>query len=752
MPEIRVTWKWKTASPLHVGSGLSRLGVADSLVQRDHEGNAVIHGEAVKGALRMAAEQVVAWLGKPQTYPETDTAEPRLWPLARLFGGDTVARCTAATLLLNTDSQENDSRSDHQTSSGKRAQIFASTAIDRATGTALEHTLRKTEIMPRGLRFEASYTATVASDEVQVVETLLVTALASAEAVGGKAGIGWGRMDLDAVTVAVDGEPNGHEPATVISSARLEKLLHALQSKPPQEEPDESAQPGERQKPTATNQDDQDSQWFKLTIILEEPTCLPGLPDISNKVTTHDWIAATTLRGALAKHWWKSGHTAADVRLWLSDITRWTPAWRREDCNRLALPAPRSFVTTKRTRGATQPLHDTLAGNAPRTSDGTVVQWRSIAGDSILSDRKEREPTLADSGRLRATRMHVARDYRTGSKRTGALYARENLVPGTTFVAWARVPKCAFKHEEQIELFLGKRVSAGNGRAKVGVEEATNGPEFLVADSSPGADGRSDTTPAGDAEKCSVFVQLVAPAVVYDQNGYPRRTLDAKWWQDEVEADADDARRIIIENATVRSAPGRRGGWMGNWQHSRAAVTTIDAGSVWRLCCSTEEGAKCLRELLRRRGQIGERAHEGFGWIVVDPPWLGRPARKTLAAADQAPPEGKGQATSWPGVTTDTTTLADIARSLATETVSEEAGRAFQEVAARVRLVPSDPNEASDYFVRLKEFCRDRAEKNSKWNEVKEFMTAHEEWWEDDHEQLLFALGIMITRATSRRD
>ena len=131
MPEINVSWEWESISPLHVGSGLSRPGVADNLVQRDPEGNAVIHGEAVKGALRMGAEQIVAWMGVSQDhhYDSQGTAEPRLWPLARLFGGDAVARCTPATVVTEEEDRRPGARSE------ARSHIVASTAIDRSTGT-----------------------------------------------------------------------------------------------------------------------------------------------------------------------------------------------------------------------------------------------------------------------------------------------------------------------------------------------------------------------------------------------------------------------------------------------------------------------------------------------------------------------------------------------------------------------------------------------------------------------------------------
>ena len=612
MPEIRVAWTWESTSPLHVGSGLSQPGVADSLVQRDREGNPIIPGEAVKGALRMAAEQVAAWLGAGQDYGTTGNAEPTAWPLARLFGGEGTGRCTAATLVPTPSLDSPD-----------RRHVFASTAIDRETGRARDDTLRKTEFVPSGLRFAARYTAGVAEGEVVVVETLLLAALAAVESVGGKTGIGWGRVKLVALTATVVGR-NGkdRDPTVAVSPAKLNDLRSALSS-------DESASASETSEtsrheggagaepacPTASRSTettetgpalDLESPWFKLTIDLQEPTCLPGLPEFSNQVTTQDCIPATALRGALAGYWRRSGYSEADVRSWLSDTTAWTPAVRSID-GTPTVPAPLSFVMTKRGHGKEAPVHDTFRSRAPTTKKGEPLQWRSLAGGAIHWNGSE---WVVAKRAERETRMHVARDYRTGSKRTGALYARESLVPGTRFVAWARVPQAAFKgvtrsgkvdspagnesESSHFELLIGKRLSVGNGRAKVQVECAA-GPEFFA----PAHEAKTDSC---------VFVQLVSPAVIYDMEGYPRRTLDQEWWASE--CGGDGAGKIELQamresNRPSRTAPGRRGGWMGTWRHARAAVTTIDAGSVWRLRCRTEGNAKRLRDELRKRGRIG---------------------------------------------------------------------------------------------------------------------------------------------------
>lgn len=798
MAKIEAAWSWQSTSPLHIGSGLSRPGVADSLVQRDREGNAVIHGDAVKGALRMSAEQIAMWMGAPQgeleeRYARQGNAEPRLWPLARLFGGDAdaKARCTPARIVKQDDGKV-DARA-------RARQVFAATAIDRDTGVARDQTLRKTEIVPQGLRLRASYTAFVANDEVDAIETLMLAALASVDSIGGKAGIGWGRVALEKVTVEVDGIPRCETEA--VSEERLKMLQCALKTPLPGNDGADGAKGsvaaasaasaavsanGVASASKATSP--ASCEWFKLTIALEEPTCLPGLPEISNKVSTHDWIAATTLRGALAACWRRSGRTDDEISSWLSEGTRWTPGFRMAAENgALVLPAPRSFITTKRASGGARRLHDALSGAPPRrAADGTELQWRP-AGDVAMS-WDGTCAKLDEGGGLRETQMHVARNYLTRGKRGGALYARESLAPGTKFVAWARVPPSAFRSCEQrqvepLTLLLGRRVSAGNGRATVCVE-SSDGPEYFTAGavasgsasdtasadadtdaegSPPSAEQEVAQTPKGASD---VFVHLLCPALVYDEAGYPLRTLDADWWGRAFGTRLETSGGA--EDAGAYTGPGRRGGWMTSWKHPRAAVGTIEAGSIWRLRCKSNKDAEGLRAGLRAEGCIGDRVHEGFGWIAVDPPWLGRrpddrtpsadttasePASTTNAAPAgnsalidaPAPPQARGEHTSWPGIDMKACELAKLARGLAEKNPPESAGAAFREVAARVRAAKMEGRmEFSTFLCDLRELCARRSKRRAaRWESVSGLLA--EDW--AGYEPLLFALDMLAKRA-----
>ena len=334
MAEIDITWDWVARAPLHVGSGLSQPGIADRLVQRDSVGRPVIGGDAVKGAIRMAAEQFAGWLGHSQhdIYRLQQNAEPQSQPLAQVFGGGATARCTPGIYDVAGGSQT------------KRAHVVAATAINHDTGTADEGTLRKTEIVPAGARFRARYTVLAPQDSVDAAATLLVAALLSVESIGARAGIGWGHLDLENLLIKVDGKPC--DPAGIVSDQRIEILKKALAV---------TVRAGSKSSRVVGGAAAIGApQWFELHITLEEPACLPGPPETSNTVATQDWIAATTLRGAVAGAWRRSGCAEAVILAWLSDDTAWTPAFRVQG-NAPALPAPRSFVTTKRSHGGAPP-------------------------------------------------------------------------------------------------------------------------------------------------------------------------------------------------------------------------------------------------------------------------------------------------------------------------------------------------------------------------------------------------------------
>jgi len=220
----------------------------------------------------------------------------------------------------------------------------------------------------------------------------------------------------------------------------------------------------------------------------------------------------------------------------------------------------------------------------------------------------------------RLARMHIARNYETGSKRSGALFSRDGLVPGTQFTCWAYVPGDAFVSGEKWEWTFGKRKSAGNGRATIRAVEV-NSPELFESVSK---------------ETCDVYVHLLSPLLLRDASGNPTRSMDKTLWKQLVGTlDLPDDTGFVAMTWNRRV-----GGWMSGWNHRRASVTVVAEGSVWRFRFNTQEAAKTMRTTLSTfLPQIGERRHEGFGWFALDPPWLGRGSNAAPVSQQTSPPE-----------------------------------------------------------------------------------------------------------------
>ncbi len=420
MPELRIRWTWCSESVFHPGSGLSRPGVADRLVQLDPVGRVLLSGDAVKGALRMSAEQVAQWLGVGQMYAKGQPVEPAARPLALLFGGRADAHFHAPRC-------PQDGAFD----------VVASTRINRTTGAAEDKTLRRIQVVSPGARFDCGLTVRVADADLDAAATLALAAIASTEAVGAKAGIGWGRVRAESLSVELDGNQVSNWQDRWLCSKAFEQLKTALGVPYKVEQSFH-----ETQAPAADR-----LQWYRLEIDLLEPACFPASPEISNHIATDEVIRASAIRGAFRRAWQRAGVGESEILARLGGQTRWLPALPRLDdagssVVRAAVPAPASLLQRKRGPRGT-PLYDGLVKFTPPVDDrdakiplsSAKLAWAAYDGGGGWH---EVQPAWR-----RQARMHVARDYVTGSKVEGALFSREVMAPtgtSTRFVSWARVP------------------------------------------------------------------------------------------------------------------------------------------------------------------------------------------------------------------------------------------------------------------------------------------------------------------------
>ncbi len=188
---LLVRFTWITTTPLAIHSGLARAGGTDRAVRASGNAGALcpeLPGEAVKGAIREAAERILRWRGKNSESEKPDRSVPTHPALNRLFAPDWTAGSSARYFFSGVE-----------TSQGSTVSLSA-TKIDQDTGTAAHNTLRMIEVWNGEIRFEVTVRAEHGdwkpggSDHRDLC--LLLMAIASVETIGSGWGVGWGGLKI----------------------------------------------------------------------------------------------------------------------------------------------------------------------------------------------------------------------------------------------------------------------------------------------------------------------------------------------------------------------------------------------------------------------------------------------------------------------------------------------------------------------------------------------------------------------------
>jgi CRISPR/Cas system CSM-associated protein Csm3 (group 7 of RAMP superfamily) len=519
----------------------------------------MVNGDAVKGAFRMSSEHILQWMELAGQSSRLDLDRKARDRLYRT-PGKAIFR---SARFDSTPATEN----------------LMQTAIDGDTGVARENSLRRIEVTSKGAELSSSAILWLEDFEVQATIGFFIRSLAGIETLGGMTSSGKGRVRVTALSATLDG--HAVNPSDLFSHA-----------------PDPSPFP----EPACI--DRAGGGWHRCIITLLEDTCVGAKPDTSNKTVTQDYIPATTLRGAFRAAWIRQGIPPEIIDSLLGPASRWLPAYpalkspkegSTESSPGIFVPVPASYIVPKGNSGLTG-VFDTLSERKP----DETRQWRKSPA-RWMSPLQTSTKSVA-----RQLPMHSARDYRTGSKVESALFSREHIdSSGTdaTFISWIftdsalPVPR---------RLSIGKRKSASHGLADVRIEKVVGPPTW-------DADSQGEKTPE------AVYVQLMSPAIVRGVWGYPVRGLDAALWEHIL------GNNVKIARCMARSGSSEIPAWISPWGHGRAPVCCIDAGSVWKLVPEKPESVQQLRDACRvlEHNGAGERRHEGYGWIAVDPPWLG---------------------------------------------------------------------------------------------------------------------------------
>lgn len=189
MQQVIVEFDWKIRTPLHIGTGMSRIGGPDRLIRQDAHNEPYIPGEAVKGAIRGSAERLAGWLSGHVPGDNADSA-PRNPVLRRIFQTSSIYTCDVWWRF--------EPALKHKGSASPRTEL-ASTAIDPDSEVAKDHTLRVMEALWGGVLFKGRIEAFAAdwSEPARQDLLFLCAAVLATEGIGGKKGIGFGRIECE---------------------------------------------------------------------------------------------------------------------------------------------------------------------------------------------------------------------------------------------------------------------------------------------------------------------------------------------------------------------------------------------------------------------------------------------------------------------------------------------------------------------------------------------------------------------------
>ncbi len=191
---------------------------------------------------------------------------------------------------------------------------------------------------------------------------------------------------------------------------------------------------------------------------------------------------------------------------------------------------------------------------------------------------------------------------------------------------------------------------------------------------------------------------------------------------------------------------------MTTWRHLRAPAVVVEAGSIWRLRCRDKTQAEQLCKLIAQVRQIGERQHEGFGWVTS---WTGSAnagsaagiGSASVSSVKQKPEDVKvaGKRQPWPGLEDiDIQEVLDVLSAARRARLTERDRAPLQWVAQELR-------GANANVTRVREVCQQKAARKNPgawaaFRSDEHLARAFEPLWNQPAALVRFACEAMLTR------
>ena len=584
-------------SDWHIGSGAGIPGSVDRQVLRDEEGFPYVPGKTLTGILRDAAE----WIADTRDALDTAKDGNQRWrkALIRLFGeqpeshgGTSGGFASGAAVGIGSATLSRDLRNyvqELRESSGPdlRAAFFTvrpGVKIDRTTGRALEDHLFSTERV-RGCTLYAPVKylrGTLSGDE----EKLLEDAIRAVRRLGGKRRRGGGRCRLDSAERTGsenDSKPSWPETDTFVE---LDFRLTTLQ-------------------PVVIN---------KVTLgnLVRSEMTIPGvslLPWFTREALAP--LGEEALRSAVLDGELSVGNFLPEVE------------------GGLSLPVPLCLAREKEGKG--------MLNRLVSQPEKEGVQMKDLRTGYIRVEGEKMQYLPADSRRLLRTHNTVEDAKQRPTERVGGLFTYEAIRPGQTFRGTVRLSaelwgKVRGK-SDILQKLASSELSIGQSRKD---EYGAVSLQYVPSDASV-PEGRLWSPKLLEADgKSYLVVYLISDLLIHGEfQGYSLRLEDLRGvLSAALDVELQDVQdwKPVKDRSFLQSPlggtsghcvrVGRRESWQTRWTLPRPSLSYFQAGSVllFQVMDTEKWDAERARKLVREG--LGDRRAEGYGRVLLNPPFL----------------------------------------------------------------------------------------------------------------------------------
>ncbi|MCA9061525.1 MAG: hypothetical protein KDA96_00620 [Planctomycetaceae bacterium] len=624
--QCRLSVRLVIRSDFHIGTGSGQGRIVDARILTDPGGCPILPGSSLKGLARAQAEV-------------------RILPVFSDYEG-------AADLVFGKPGGPRGCFhfGEARTESSPPVTLIARSARDRNSGCTREGSLFFGEVAPAQI-----LNAVVEADDLPDDESgmkaiiLLALSLRSIHAIGASRRRGLGACSVQVTFESpeplkgkqLDGDKSADWLLRLIEDPRFETTTASVAS------------------PVSGTPVNDADEWCALPLFAEALTPLVFSADrgTENLISTLDYIPGSSLRGAFASWMLRSGFAAEEAEfqdLIVGEQIQFGPLYPLdsfwEHRQTMPVPVPLSFVECKYEPGERRSLslesgHGMTdrhcaspstchCGEAMTPSEGWLTIRQPATSAAVSEFRTWKSPTQ--------TTLRTAINSQTTNRASeGDLYATESLHTGTWFAGylWARTAVAEWIRTRFIGrntlIRVGKSLTRGHGQLRLWTVSAP-GTEPPASDRlypylfAPGC--RHSDVPASEF---TMF--CYSDVIALDELLNPISQLDHSsgaeiLWKLLGQAGTPP---FIISAAFVRTC--RIGGFNGIPQLPRVVDRAIAAGSTWKcewLPKAGDSEKQTAWNLLQDAQEfgIGLRRGEGFGRILLDPPFHAARAEQNLSS------------------------------------------------------------------------------------------------------------------------